>query len=272
MGQFSERFYVPESQNVLVVAGAGMSADSGLPTFQNRSSRFDLWGASPGTPARRAMEEGLSMLKLFCVHPEIAWPMYLHRLESCLSARIHDGYRALAEIARAPGRAVVVLTSNVDGLFPRAGFSPVHECHGQIRRLQCISPCRQETWAADAEQIRRELDGGKFPACPWCGGAARANISWGELTYASEESDARARRFAAVVEAMVAQPTLLIECGVSRESGLRRYAENLHAKYDRVFLLRINPEADAAHADRSLTIRGLAEATLVRLFGTCSTG
>ncbi len=265
MSGLPENFSVPKCNNVLVVAGAGMSADSGLPTFQNRSSRFDFWGATPGTPARRAMEEGLSMLKLFRVHPELAWPMYLHRLETCLNARIHDGYRALAEIARTPGRAVAVLTSNVDGLFPRAGFSPVHECHGQIRRLQCSAPCRQETWAAEPELIRREFDAGKFPACPWCGGAARANISWGEMTYASEESDARARRFADVVEAMVAQPTLLIECGVSHESGLRRYAENLHQSRVEVFLLRINNEAETAEGERQWILRGKAEQTLATL-------
>ena len=209
----------------------------------------------------------MSMLKLFRVHPELAWPMYLHRLEACLSARIHDGYRILAQVARSPDHEVAVLTSNVDGLFPRAGFSHVHECHGQIRRLQCSTPCRQETWAADAEQIRAGLSAGRFPVCLWCGGAARANISWGEMTYAAEESDARARRFAAVVEAMVAQPTLLIECGVSHESGLRRYADDLHSKHGHVFLIRINPEVEAVCGERFLAICNRAEATLPILVG-----
>jgi NAD-dependent SIR2 family protein deacetylase len=259
-----DNFSVPKCKNVLVVAGAGMSADSGLPTFQNRSSRFDFWGALPGTPARRAMEEGMSMLKLFRVHPELAWPMYLHRLEACQTARMHDGYRVLAEIAK--DRNLAVLTSNVDGLFPRARFSVVHECHGQIGRLQCSTPCRQETWVAEPEQIRDGLSVGRFPVCPWCGGAARANISWGESTYVHAESDVRARRLAECVKSMVTEPTLVIECGVSHESGLRRYADDLHAKHESVFLLRINPEAEAVNGNRLLAIRSTAEAALVSLF------
>lgn len=265
MCEIPEKFHVPKYRNILVVAGAGMSADSGLHTFQNRSSRFELWGGAPESPARRALEEGLSFLKLLRIHPELAWPMYLHRLESCLKARIHDGYHALAEIARSQNRTLAVLTSNVDGLFPRAGFSPVHECHGQIHRLQCSTPCRQETWEADADKIRSELATGAFPACPWCGNAARPNVSWGDTAFASAEGDARARQLATVVEEMIAQPTLLLECGVSSASGLRRYANNLRQTHRTVFLLRINTEAETVEGDRQWTLRGTAEQTLIAL-------
>jgi hypothetical protein len=65
---------------------------------------------------------------------------------------------------------------------------------------------------------------------------------------------------------MVTEPTLVIECGVSHESGLRRYADDLHAKHESVFLLRINPEAEAVNGNRLLAIRSTAEAALVSLF------
>lgn len=267
MCELPEKFYKPEYRNVLVVAGAGMSADSGIPTFQNRANRFEFWGTAPESPARRVLKEGLSFLKILRIHPELAWPIYLHRLELCLKARIHGGYHALAEIARLRNRTIAILTSNVDGFFQRAGFSSVHECHGKIRRLQCSTPCRQETWEADADQIRQDLSTGVFPVCLWCGGAARPNVSWGETYFASAEGDVRARQLANAVEAMVAEPTLLIECGVSEQSGLRRYAKNLHQTHRTVFLLRINTEAEIMESDRQWTLRGTVEQTLIALQG-----
>jgi len=247
--------------HLIVVAGAGMSADSGLPTF---ADIFSVWGAREGTPSRAALESGHSPLALFRRHPELAWPLYLSKLEACQSARIHRGYIALLKFSRhIPGHGVV-LTSNVDGLFLRAGFPLVHECHGQIARLQCGRPCAQETWLPDIEKIRSNLSRGQFPTCPHCRGAARPNISWGDSSFAHGEGDRQAQAFAAALASMHGR-ALIIECGVSPASGLRRVAENLHHEREESFLLRINPEYAESTGDRMLTIPGSAESTLVQI-------
>jgi len=84
------------------------------------------------------------------------------------------------------------------------------------------------------------------------------------------EADVRARNFAASIEAMQG-PTLVIECGVSPGSGLRRFAETLHVKRDDVFLLRINPEAEAGAENRQLTMPIGAEPALVALLHAFTT-
>jgi len=248
-------------RNVVVVAGAGMSADSGLPTFTDILAG---WGAEEGTAVRALMETGVSPLGLFRRHPELAWPLYLSRLEACSSARIHNGYLALLEIARRIPGDCAVLTSNVDGLFPRAGFMLVHECHGQIARLQCRLPCHQKTWVPNVAEISKDLARGKFPSCPQCGEIARPNISWGDSSFVHAEGDERARIFASYVDEMQCQ-TLVIECGVSPGSGLRRFAEDRHRQREEVFLIRINLDAQEISGERHLSVAASAENALVGL-------
>jgi len=248
-------------RNVVVVAGAGMSSDSGLPTF---TDILAVWGAEEGSAARVVMESGVTPLALFRRHPELAWPLYLSRLEVCRTARVHNGYLALLEIARRISGDCAVLTSNVDGLFPRAGFPLVHECHGQIARLQCRIPCVQKTWVPEVAEISADLARGKFPTCPACGELARPNISWGDSSFAHAEGDERAVIFSSAVAAMEG-PTLIIECGVSPGSGLRRFAENLQRERDEAFLLRINPELEEMASDRAMSVADNAEAALSAL-------
>lgn len=256
-----ERLPLRSFRHCIVVAGAGMSAECGLPTFLKPAA---VWGAEEGSAAHMALVLGTSPLALFRQHPEHAWRMYLSRLAACSAARIHNGYLALLDITRMLPGDCAVLTSNVDGIFRRAGFPLVHECHGQIIRLQCGHPCVQQTWPADLAGIAQDLARGVFPTCPHCGGAARPNISWGDSAFVHGEEDVRARIFAASIEAMRG-PTLVIECGVAPVSGLRRFAENLHVQRDDVFLLRINPEAEAGAENRQLTMPIGAEAALVAL-------
>jgi len=93
-------------------------------------------------------------------------------------------------------------------------------------------------------------------------------MSWGDGAFVHTEADERGRTFTAAVEAMQGAPTFVIECGVSPKSGLRRFSENLLREREEVFLLRINPDAESASANRSLTIAAGAETTLVRVFDT----
>jgi hypothetical protein len=121
--------------------------------------------------------------------PEIAWGFYGHRLKLYRDTIPHAGFAKLLKIAHIMPNEEFVFTSNVDGHFQKAGFTPDHvaECHGSIDRLQCLDGCGQAVWSADA--FKPVVDTEKcmllsdLPTCPACGGLARPNImifgDWG---------------------------------------------------------------------------------------------
>jgi NAD-dependent SIR2 family protein deacetylase len=113
-------------------------------------------------------------------------------------------------------------------------------------------------------EISKDLARGKFPACPHCGEIARPNISWGDSSFVHAEGDERARLFTSSVDAMKGS-TLVIECGASPGSGLRRFAEDLHRQREEIFLIRINLDAQEIAGERHLSVAASAENALVGL-------
>lgn len=132
---------------LLIAAGAGMSADSGIPTFRSDNG---LWGDLPQLrhlPVRYGIGQ-LSNWKLFETDPRFAWGFYGWRLENARRLQPHSGYKVLLDIAQSMPRHQV-FTSNVDGHFQRAGFddSQVVEVHGSLHWLQGVDG--RGCWPAD---------------------------------------------------------------------------------------------------------------------------
>ncbi|MDK2970939.1 MAG: NAD-dependent deacetylase [Candidatus Sumerlaeota bacterium] len=115
-----------EARRVLVLTGAGVSAESGIPTF--RDAQQGLWATFD--PMQLASPEG------FARDPKLVWEWYAARLEQVEKALPNAGHQALAELERRK-EAFLLLTQNVDGLHQRAGNQNVHEIHGSIRRVRC---------------------------------------------------------------------------------------------------------------------------------------
>jgi NAD-dependent deacetylase len=112
---------------VLVLTGAGMSAESGVPTF--RDAQTGLWA--------RFRPEDLATPEAFERDPATVWRWYAWRRELVAKAEPHAGHRALAEIERRLGERLTIVTQNVDGLHQRAGSRRVVELHGNILRTTC---------------------------------------------------------------------------------------------------------------------------------------
>lgn len=154
---------VAAARHVCVLTGAGISAESGIPTF--RDALTGLWaGFRP---------EELATLDAFERNPAFVWRWYEWRRELVRQARPNAGHLALAELARRVPRLTLV-TQNVDGLHQRAGSVDVIEYHGNILRDRCL-----------AEQIVAERSrdaGGELPRCASCGGLLRPDVVWfGEM-------------------------------------------------------------------------------------------
>lgn len=148
---------------ILFVTGAGISADSGLPTYRGIGGLYEQDLTEEGL----AIEEALSG-PVFAVRPDITWK-YLAQIEAnCRGARPNAAHRAIAELQRRhPGS--LVFTQNVDGLHRAAGSHELLEIHGSLHRLRCTE-CRRSRQVPDYEGLVLP------PACPACGGLLRPDV------------------------------------------------------------------------------------------------
>jgi NAD-dependent deacetylase len=150
---------------VCVLTGAGMSAESGIPTF--RDSLTGLW--SRFDPAQLASEEG------FRANPPRVWDWYAERRDGVRAALPNAGHAALARYAQArPGRLTVV-TQNVDDLHQRAGVADTIRLHGDILEDRWLERCLRGCG------VERAMPG-RPPRCAECGNRVRPGVVWfGEM-------------------------------------------------------------------------------------------
>jgi NAD-dependent deacetylase len=151
------------AQRILFITGAGISADSGLPTYRGIGGLYHDRLTAEGL----SIEEALSG-EMMARRPEIAWK-YIAEIEAnCRGARPNTAHRLIAALEAEKAMACV-LTQNVDGLHADAGSRNLIEMHGTVHRLRCD----------DCGHARRVADyaGLQFPPeCPRCGGIMRPDI------------------------------------------------------------------------------------------------
>ncbi|MBB3224426.1 SIR2 family NAD-dependent protein deacylase [Pseudoduganella umbonata] len=233
---------IRQADALIVAAGAGIGVDSGLPDFRGNEG---FWRAYPALGAARIAFTTAASPATFEENPNLAWGFYGHRLNLYRDTMPHDGFRLLKTWGEKKPHGYHVFTSNVDGQFQKAGFDAgkVHECHGSIHYLQCLEPCTDAIWEADA--FTPEVDAqacrltNEAPRCLHCGGLARPNIlmfgDWGWIEERSERQAARLARWLEKVERPV-----VIELGAGTAiPSVRRFSEEVIRRGGR--LVRINP-------------------------------
>jgi len=150
------------AQRVAVLTGAGISAESGIPTF--RDALTGLW--ADYSPQELATPEG------FRRNPDLVWGWYRSRRLAVADAQPNLGHYALAALERSVPRFTLI-TQNVDGLHARAGSRDPVEIHGNIGRVKCFDCARIATTFDDTDRV---------PSCPVCGGQLRPDVVWfGEM-------------------------------------------------------------------------------------------
>jgi NAD-dependent deacetylase len=148
---------------VAVLTGAGVSAESGIPTF--RDALTGLWAQFD--------PDELATPSAFQRRPTLVWDWYAERRRRVLEAVPNPGHHALVEMERRVPEFTLV-TQNIDGLHAVAGSTRVVELHGNIRRVKCWREGTVfETW---------EEGETRPPPCPECGAWLRPDVVWfGEL-------------------------------------------------------------------------------------------
>ncbi|GAB3683226.1 SIR2 family NAD-dependent protein deacylase [Salinisphaera aquimarina] len=154
-----------DARHVLVLSGAGMSAESGIPTF--REAQTGLWARFP--------PQDLATPEAFAGNPERVWQWYRWRRTLIARGGVNPGHVALAALGR--HISLSIATQNVDGLHAAAGSSRVAELHGSIWRERCTA-CDDETLQPVAEAD----EDAPLPACARCGAMTRPAVVWfGEM-------------------------------------------------------------------------------------------
>jgi NAD-dependent deacetylase len=156
-----------DAKRVVVSTGAGMSRESGIPTF--RDAMVGLWAQFD--PQVLATEAG------FRANPRRVWGWYAWRRRRVAEASPHAGHFAVAELATLVPELLVV-TQNVDGLHAEAGSPDVVELHGNIRRVKCLDHGHPYPGPLDED----DDDEQDPPPCPTCGSPLRPDVVWfGEM-------------------------------------------------------------------------------------------
>ena len=156
------------SARPVVLTGAGVSKESGIPTF--RDALDGLWAQFD--------PQQLATPRAFRRNPKLVWDWYQYRRELLAEARPNPAHRAIAEIETVLPQ-LVVITQNIDGLHAAAGSSDVITLHGDIRRNKCFANCQGDPTLIDVAALAWDREHGP-PRCPHCGAWVRPDVVWFE--------------------------------------------------------------------------------------------
>jgi NAD-dependent deacetylase len=158
--------HLRSADRVAILTGAGISAESGIPTFRD-----------PGGIWEKFEPQELANVEAFLENPELVQGWYRHRRQVVEDAEPNEGHRALVRLEQHVD-LVTTITQNVDDLHNRAGSSEVVELHGNITRNYCTD-CEQDV---DAARIDAAIEDGQPATCPECEGLVRPDVVWfGEM-------------------------------------------------------------------------------------------
>lgn len=258
------------ARRIVVFTGAGMSAESGIPTFRDRLT--GLWAHID------PME--IATPWAFRADPQRVWDWHVHLAEAVRAARPNAGHEAIAALEGA-GLDVTVITQNIDALHHRAGSAKVIELHGNLLRLKSfvdeaaafaaepppvICPVCDgyavweacDPWADHADLLAIELRAGRVPRCPGCGALLRPDVVWFGEPLAPEALDAAWKAVEACDLLLAVGASLEVEPAASLPwRALARGAR----------VIEVNPVPTELAAQCHAGIRGAAAAVLPELFG-----
>lgn len=170
---------------VLWLTGAGISAESGIPTFRGKEGYWKVG-------SRNYHPQEMATWSAFQQMPDEVWAWYLYRRSVCRAAEPNAAHRALAKLEDAAADRFLLVTQNVDGLHLRAGNSldRTYQIHGNIDYMRCSEECLPAPVpmpdAIDTEWHKgRALTETEREAlvCPSCGARARPHVLWFDETY-----------------------------------------------------------------------------------------
>lgn len=157
------------SQRLVVLSGAGVSKESGIPTF--RDAMDGLWAKY--NPQQLATPGG------FQRNPKLVWDWYSYRREMLSGVQPNPAHFAIAEMEQCLSH-IVIITQNIDGLHQKAGSTDVIPVHGDIRLNKCFANCQGDPTYIDVEALTGWDPESGPPRCPHCGAYVRPAVVWFE--------------------------------------------------------------------------------------------
>ncbi len=222
---------IKDIKKIVFVTGAGISQESGIPTFRGKGG---LW--------RNHDAMKLATIDAFHDNPKLVWEWYNERRANIFEAKPNSGHIAIAELEKYA--EVVVLTQNIDGLHQKSGSSKVLELHGSIIKIKC-SVCDFK------DEIVTEFS--EIPPLCKCGSMLRPDVVWfGESL--PQDVWEKAMIYASQCDLMVIAGTSLV---VSPANTLPIYA-----KQNNAILIEVNPDNTEMSSEMDLVIRNTSATTL----------
>ena len=212
------------AKKIVVVTGAGISQESGIPTFRGKDG---LW--------KKHDPMKLATIDAFYDDPRLVWEWYEDRRKNILAAEPNPGHTAIAELEKFA--KVVVLTQNIDGLHQKSGSTNVLELHGSIIRIKCTVCDFKDEISSRFEELPPRCKCGEIlrPDVVWFGESLPQDV-WSEAIIHSNSCDV-----------MIIAGTSLV---VSPANTLPIYA-----KQNNALLIEVNPEKTIMSTDVDLSLK-----------------
>jgi NAD-dependent deacetylase len=200
---------------VIALTGAGVSAESGIPTFRGKEGYWTIG-------AREYQPQELATFEAFEAMPWEVWAWYLYRRGVCQGAAPNASHHALVRLATAMPDRFALVTQNVDGLHRRAGSpdATTFGIHGDISQMRCAASCVRDRWPipdAVPALARGEAVAPEHRAlliCPRCHGLARPHVLWFDESYDED------RYHLDTVRELAQRAALVIVAGTSGQTNL----------------------------------------------------
>jgi NAD-dependent deacetylase len=222
------------SRKIVFVTGAGISQESGIPTFRGKDG---YW--------RKHDPMRLATISAFYDDPKLVWEWYEDRRKNILAVKPNDGHFAISKMEKF--KDVVVLTQNIDGLHQRSGSTNVLELHGSIIRIKCTVCNFMDNITENFELLP--------PKCE-CGNILRPDVVWfGEAL--QQDIWENAIKQASICDIMIIAGTSL---AVSPANTLP-----LYAKQNGATLIEVNPEKTVMSNEMDLSIQATSAIVLPKL-------
>lgn len=230
------RRVIENGGSLVVLTGAGISAESGIPTFRGPEGYWTVG-------SREYRPEEMATSAMFSRFPDEVWQWYLYRLGVCRRAEPNSGHAAVKAMEDLLGDRFTLITQNVDGLHLRAGNSRARtfQIHGNIDFMRCAGECSGDIYPVPAGIEPKGKDEPLTDAdrealtCPRCSGRSRPHVLWFDECY-----DEARYRFNSSINAAVAADLLII-VGTSGATNLPMQVGQIAA--DRgALLVDVNPD------------------------------
>jgi NAD-dependent SIR2 family protein deacetylase len=242
---------IANADALMILAGAGMGVDSGLPDFRGKEG---FWKAYPMLKDKHYSFQDIANPQAFNDNLELAWGFYGHRLNLYRQIVPHQGFHLLKQWAESKPDGYFIYTSNVDGQFQKAGFDNqrIHECHGSIHHLQFLHP-EENDMILSAEGYKVEVDEESLHAKnipEYNGHTLRPNIlMFNDWYWDERRTTEQHQRQQEWLKQIRGKQLVVIELGAGASIATVRHQAKMLKNYHQAKVIQINPEPDRyAHA------------------------